>query len=196
MALPDLAVSTDLSTRGIDVSNETLVADLLAVASATIRRAAGAPILEAESTVTLWGMDSDRYLNLPGQPVTAVETVVLDGDTLATDDWRLIHGRLWRSCGWGSALDPLEVTITLTHGLAEVPADIVDLCCSLVGAGLAATADGYESHGGKVAEMIGDYQVSWARGTDAVATAMSLPTGTRLMLRRAFGGGAGVVTYS
>lgn len=193
MALPDLAVVADLSARKIDTTDASLVSTLLAVASATIRRAAGSPIKQTTSTVSLWVTDGDPYLNLPGQPVTAVASVSMDGD--AVTNHKLVHGRLWRSSGWGYSLEPTEIVVTLTHGLPEVPADVVDLACSLVGAGLAASEEGYETHGGKVAEMVGDYQVTYARGAEAVATAMALPASTRHWLKSRFGGGVGMVSY-
>lgn len=196
MALANLASTSDLTARGIDTSQTALVNTLLAVASATIRRAAGSPILTATSTVTVWASDESAYLRLPGLPVRSVATVVRDGVTLAASDYKLVDGRLWRSCGWGYCNEPISVVVTMTHGLATVPADIVDLTCSLVGAGLGAAAEGYAGHAGIVAELDGDYQVTYTRGAEAVATAMELPVATRRYLRANFGGGVAVVSYS
>lgn len=194
MALPNLAVSADLSARGVDVSNGALVALMLAVASATVREAAGrVPILETDSVVTCWGLDRDQWLDLPGKPVTAVETVVHDGDTLtAEDDYKLVDSRLWGSSYWGDGCEPLEVVVTLTHGLAAVPEDIKQLVCDLTIAGMNAAAEGARSPG-VIAEKIDDYSVTYAQGAEAVASAMTLPKPVRVALRKRFGGGAGVV---
>jgi hypothetical protein len=191
VALPDLAASADLSARGVDVTDTDLVAVMLAVASSVVRGAAQSPILETDSTVTLWAVDGDQYLDLPGSPVTAVTAVTYDGDVLAADDFKLVHGRLWRSAGWGGC-EPLEVVVELTHGFAEVPAYIVDLVCDLAISGMGSASAG--SHDSRVvAEKIDDYSVTFASGSEAVASAMELPRLTVQGLRKKFGGGVALV---
>lgn len=190
MALPDLAAAADLSARGVDVTDTGLVAVMLAVASSTVRGAAQSPILSTTSTVTLWATDGDQYLDLPGKPVTDVGAVVLDGDTLA--DFKNVHGRLWRSRGWAGGCEPLEVEVTMTHGLGEVPAHIVQLVCDLAILGMSTAADG--AHNPAVlTESIDDYSVTFTSAGAALATAMELPLATKLALRKQFGGGAALV---
>lgn len=191
MALPDLAASADLSARGVDITDTELVAVMLAVASSVVRGAAQSPILETDSTVTLWAVDGDQYLDLPGMPVTAVDSVTLDSDLLAADTYKLVAGRLWRSAGWGGC-EPLEVEVTLTHGFATVPPYIVQLVCDLAIAGMSSASAG--AHDPRViAEKIDDYAVTFADGAESVATAMELPRLTRDGLRKRFGGGAAMV---
>lgn len=166
---------------------------MLAVASTIVREAAGSPILQTTSTVTVGGW-GERNLTLPGQPVMAVSAVSVDGQ--AVGDHQLVDGRLWRYCGFGWAHCPASVTVTYTHGLATVPADIVDLVCNLVIAGAAALEEGGGTRDPRtVAEEIDDYSVTWAKGAEAVATVMELPPGTRRLLASRFGGGAGMVTH-
>lgn len=193
MALPDLAVAADLSARGVTPTAVHTV--MLGVASSLVRGAAGSPILEASSVVTLWATDGSQYLSLPGQPVTAVASVVYDGDTLtADDDYKLVDGSLWGSTPWGDGCEPLEVVVTMTHGLAAVPPHIVQLVCDLAIAGANAATDG--AHDPRViAEKIDDYSVTFAAGAESVASVMELPAATRRALRAKFGGGAGVVTF-
>lgn len=193
MALPDLAAEADLSARGVDTSNDEVVGVMLAVASSVVRGAAQSPILETESAVTLWGLDRDQWLDLPGKPVTAVADVVHDGDALASSEYKLVDGRLWGRSFWGNGCEPLEVTLTLTHGFAEVPAHIVQLVCDLAIAGMNAATDGART-AGVIAERIDDYSVTFAQGAEAVATAMELPMATKLALRKQFGGGAAMVS--
>jgi hypothetical protein len=175
----------------VDVSNTALVAVMLAAASAVVRAACQSPVLETTSTVTLWATDDDRYLDLPGKPVTAVSAVSVDG--AAVTDHKLVHGRLWRLCGWSWCGTPVEVGVTLTHGFATVPADVKALVVDLAIAGLDAAAEGAHAPN-KIAEKIDDYAVTWATGAEAVATAMELPTATRLAFRKRFGGGVALVT--
>lgn len=196
MALPNLAAAADLSDRGVDVSDADLVSAMLAVASSVVRGAAQSPILETESTVSLWvSDDSERYLDLPGQPVTAVSAVVVDGVTLEALRWKLVHGRLWSRYAWGCFGEPIEVQVTLTHGFAEVPAYIVQLVCDLAIAGMNAAAEG--AHDPRViSERVDDYSVEFASGEEAIASAVELPTRTRNALRKKFGGGAAMVAQS
>lgn len=193
MALPDLATTADLSARGITPAAVHDV--MLAVASSIVRGAAGSPILETDSTVTLWGLDGSQWLDLPGQPITVVTSVEFDGDTLAADDdYRLVNGRLWGATPWGASCDPLEVVVEITHGLPEVPAHIVQLVCDLAIAGAdAATAGAHDPN--VVAEKIDDYAVTFASGAESVATAVELPPLTKAWLRSQFGGGVAVVSY-
>lgn len=191
MALPDLADSSDLSARGV---TSTAVHDtMLAVASSVVRAAAGSPILETTSTVSLWATDESRWLDLPGKPVTAVSAVVRDGVTLPSSAYKLVDGRLWCATPWAWC-EPLEVVVTMTHGLATVPAHVVQLVCDLAIAGADAAPDG--AHDPRViAEKIDDYAVTFAPGAESVATAVELPAMTRSWLRAQFGGGIAVVTY-
>ncbi len=194
MALDPLATLADLAALGLTVDDdETAVAErYLAVASAAVREAAGAPISQVTSTVTLEG-EADQRLRLPGSPIQSVASVAIDGTTVT--DWRLRSDRLWRFGGWTAVSGPSEVTVAYTHGLPEVPADIVDLVGRLVAGALASyrADDGGASLGTQVvtSERIGDYAVTY--GGDGLATDMELPAYLCERLAARFGGGAGLV---
>lgn len=188
-----LASLLDLEDRNISTADSGLAATMLAVASASIRGAAGSPISQVESTIRYDGYRAERYLRLFGPPVTAVASVEVDG--AAVTDWRLTgDGRLWRACGWAVDDGPCPVDVEQTHGLGTVPADVVDLACSYAAAGMAASADGYATHAGVVAERIDDYSVTFAQGAEAVATVMQIPAATRAWLASMFGGSAAMVS--
>lgn len=190
MALPDLASGADLTARGIESDTNTLT--MLGVASTIVRGAAGSPILTTESTVTLTGW-GERLLNLPGKPVTAVSSVTINEEDVA---YTLLDGQLFRAQGWGTSAYPVQVVVTLTHGFAAVPEDIIDLVCNLAVAGAAELAAGGGSHDPRVLiERIDDYQVQFAAGAESFASVMELPAGTRRMLSSRFGGSAQMVTH-
>lgn len=187
MALEPLATLADLTELGIAITPAPLVDSLLTSVSAEIREAAGVMIgPKSTSTIKLTG-GRERYLAIPATPVRSVSLVLLDG--AAVSDWRLTDGRLWRACGWASDEGPSEVTVTLEHGLDEVPADIVRLACMLVAAGLAASTDGFEGHRGKQYTSIDDYREGYLSGAEEVVDPAEIPDRTRAMLRRRFGGG-------
>lgn len=194
MALAPLATVDDLVALGLVLTEdeEPITENYLAVASAAVREAAGTPISETSSTVSLEG-EADQRLRLPGPPIQSVDAVAIDG--VAATDWRLRSDRLWRFGGWTTASGPSEVTVTYTHGLPEVPADIVDLVGRLVAGALASyrADDGGASLGTQVvtSERIGDYAVTY--GGDGLATDMELPAYLRERLAARFGGGAGLV---
>jgi len=191
MALTPLATTTDLTARKVDVSDVVLVAALLASASAGVRDAAGCSITSTSGSVTLTPT-GERWLGLPGYAITAVASVTIDGT--ATTDFTLANGSLFRESGWGYSQRPSFVTVTYTQGLAECPADIVDLVCSLVAAGVARAADGYDPNRGVSSERIDDYQRSFTRGPDEVVAPMELPLLTRAWLSQRFGGGVYVTS--
>lgn len=188
MALPPLATTNDLDARTITWDDQDLAETYLAVASASVRDAAGVPISRVTSTVNLYG-DGGQWLRLPGPPVVSVASAVLDGETL--DDWALVEGFLFRQCGW-TVCGPLPkpVVVTYTHGLADVPADVVDLVCRMAGAAIK-LAEGGEGGSGLVvdrvvSERLGDYAVTYDKASGT--TEMELAQATRDRLRSRFGG--------
>lgn len=194
MALDPLATVADLTARGltVDDSETAIVTVYLDVASTAVREAAGVPISEVTSTVVLEG-DAGRWLTLPGPPISAVASVKLDGTVIT--DWRLRSHRLWRAAGWTGCDGPSEAEVVQTHGLATVPADIVDLVCRMVAAALVSyrSEDGGTglAAGSITSERIGDYAVTY--GSNGLITEMELPDYLRERLAARFGGGASVL---
>lgn len=196
MALASLATTANLAERGVTLNPGELglASTYLAVASAAVRDAAGVPILQATSTVKLEGKPG-RWLQLPGPPVTAVATVKLDGETIT--DWRLRSDALWRANGWEPVwCEPSEVTVTQTHGLVEVPADIVDLVCRLATAALVAWRSSEDGSGLAASdiqsERIGDYSVTYNQQGPRL-TEMEIPEYLRDRLAARFGGNVAVL---
>lgn len=185
MALEPLATIADLAARGVTVeAPETAAVNVyLNVASSLVRDAAGSPISETTSTVTLEVRGT--RVPLPGQPVTAVSGVFVDG--VAVTDYKLLSGALVRSCGFRPGS---EVTVTFTHGLPTVPADIVDLVCRLAGQELVSLRSGETSSRAVESERIGDYSVKY---DDIETGTMALSDFQRKRLAARFGAGAGMV---
>ncbi|MFD3573850.1 hypothetical protein [Streptomyces sp. NPDC058644] len=169
MALAPLATVADLEARGVTLepSEVVTVNVYLDVASAAVRDAAGSPISETASTVVLEGEPLPR-LRLPGLPVRSVSAVALDG--VAVADWRLASGALVRAAGWRPGCGPSEVEVTYVHGLAEVPADIVDLVCRMVGQELASLRSGEALARTPDRERIGDYSVEYGSAETGTLT--------------------------
>jgi hypothetical protein len=191
MVLAPLATVADLEARGVtvDAAEVAIVGTYLDVASTIVRDAAGCPISEAVSTVTLEGVAATR-LHLPGQPVTAVSGVSVDG--VAVTDYRLTNGALWRSQGW-SGCEPAVVELTMTHGLPTVPADIVDMVCRMAAQALVAFRGGDPAPRQVTSERIGDYAVTYA---DTDTGTMSLSDFQRNRLAARFGAGTAMVRVS
>jgi hypothetical protein len=192
LALTPLAEAADLAARRVDIDTDPeAVAAALAAASAAVREAAGGATISRHTGTVRFEGSMDQWLTPPGWAVTAVADVAIDGTPVS--DYRLIGGRLWRAGGWQNGWGPSEVSMTVTQGVTAVPADIVDLVCSLAAASLnAATEDGYDSHRGLAYERIDDYQRGFRQGDDEIVSPVELPAGTRNWLRQRFGGAATV----
>lgn len=185
MALAPLATAVHLDLKGADVSNAELVDLMLNAASWIIREAAGNVISQVTSTIKLMA-PVGRWLPLPG-PVISVAAVVVDGQ--AVTDWKLLNGMLWRRGGWRPWCEPVQVQVTLTHGLAEVPADIVNLCADLAKLGVEAAAqESTPANVVAVSHTIDDYTERLQYSEDA-RTAMELPDVTKSWLAQRFGSG-------
>ena len=162
----------------------------LRVASAAVRDAAGCTISETTSTVSV-NAGSGNLLELPG-PVTAVETVLHDGDELDDDDYEVLPNGLWRHCSWGRI--PVPVTVTYTHGLAEVPDDIVDMTCQLAVAWLLhRTEGGGGSTAGLTSVAIDDARETYSDEAAGQVSPVYIPDATRNWLAKRFGSGVAVV---
>jgi hypothetical protein len=198
MALDPLATTADLDARGIAWGDQVLAETYLAVASSAIRDAAGSAISSVTSTLSLFADGCSTDLRLPGGPVTAVASVVLNGTTLtAGTHYVRMDQVLYRPGGWQSTGPlPVPVAVTYTHGLAEVPADIVDLVCRMTASALVAASasdDGAGlATGNVVSERLGDYSVTYS--PDSGVTEMELSARTFARLRSRFGSGAAMVT--
>ncbi|MER6147959.1 hypothetical protein [Streptomyces hirsutus] len=188
MALAPLATVDDLEARGltVDASETDIVGVYLGVASTAVREAAGTAISRTTSTITLEGVPGQR-LSLPGTPIASVASVAVDGRTVT--DWRLRSERLWRAGGW-TGVEPSEVEVTYTHGLVDVPDDIVDLVCRMAAAALNAYRS--EDDGAGLAadkevtsERLGDWAVTY--GSDGRVTEMELTQYWRERLAARFG---------
>lgn len=137
MALPPFAAVSDLAALVQTEVNEAAAGVALASASAMIRGWTRQTITRVvDDTVSLRAPAGyERELVLPQRPVQSVSRVEINGVSLV--DWVLSSDRLLRYCGWrylpGRApyLDPGLVTVTYTHGWAEVPEDVRAVCLDI-----------------------------------------------------------------
>lgn len=161
----------------------------LGVASSAIRDAAGSAIGVLTSVVTVTSSTS-QLLRLPG-PVTAVTAVEIDG--VAVTDYRVLPEGLWRHCGWDNGCGPVVVEVSLTHGLAEVPPDIVDLCAQLAAAWLQHNESGGGSTAGLTSVKLDDAAETYSDESSGQVSPVYIPESTRNWLAARFGGGVAVV---
>lgn len=188
MALSPLADRGDLPTAyktAVDADRAILIA------SAAVRDAAGSAITQETSTVVVPG-GPQTLLRLPG-PVISVGSVSLDGTTLSTGAYEVLSEGLWRPQGWGYG--PFPVTVTdLVHGLATVPADVVDLVAQLATAWLQHQETGGGSTAGLQSVKIDDASESYTAEASGQVTPVYIPAATRAWLAARFGGGPSVVS--
>jgi len=136
-----------------------------------------------DDTITLLGT-TDSWLDLPQRPVTAVASVVVDGQ--AVTDWQRHGSRLWRSCGWASsAYEPSTVEVTYTHGYPDG-----DQALQLArGATLAVIRDWAANPTAATSIRIDDYAETYS----AMAARLEASTYLRAALHRQYGQRGGLV---
>lgn len=180
-----LAAIDDLENRGIAVEPRVLTESLLDSVSAAVRDAAGSPISLEESTITLSGTPS-QWLPLNVYAPREPSAVVVDG--VEVTDFKLIDDQLWRRGGWVVRSEPSQVTLTLEHGLDRVPADIVNMVCMFVAAGMAEAASGFSKPRGRQYISLDDYREGFATGEREIIDPTELPERVQNALRKRFAG--------
>ncbi|WP_289294382.1 hypothetical protein, partial [uncultured Reyranella sp.] len=170
----------------------------LHAASEAVREAAGGPISETTSTLTVHSDGEGSWLRLPVHLVTAVDQVLVDGDPVL--DWRLVNGRLWRAAGGGRSDQPTPVEVTCTHGYPEVPEPVRVLVIQLA----LVAAQHIEDDGllgptpGVRQESISAtaYAVTFGSDDPVPSTVFEINDRTRRWLRTSYGPGAAAMVGS
>lgn len=186
-----LASTSDLSARNISVPAGVDANAILDAASSAVRDAAGCPISQATSTVTLV-VDDACEIGLPAGPVSSVASVTLNGSPIV--GWTKVGDTIYLPPRWTDTL-PVEVTVVYTHGLPIVPADIVDLVCAMAAMAFKDAASGDYGTGSLVTRVqLGDFGESYARpaGQDSPSR-LAVPKSLRDALRARFGAGAATI---
>lgn len=179
-----LATIDDLDMRGIAVVGDVDVSTVLGAVSDAVRDAAGHSITQLTSTVVFVATDYCT-LDLPAGPVSAVSSVKVNGVEVA--GWSKIGDTVYLPSGWTTSL-PVEVTVTYTHGYPVIPADIVDLVCSVAGIAMN-SGDDYGNSAQLQSFRQGQLSETYfhTAGLDSPSP-VALPESVRQQLRARFGG--------
>jgi hypothetical protein len=157
----------------------------LAEATAAIRNYTGQYLsLVTGDVVTLDGRGARLFL--PELPVISVASVVEDGAALvATTNYKLgLYGILHRINGrWLSGVQ--NVVVTYTHGYAELPDDIVNICTRAASRAYQAGLTAVENDAalGVASKQLGDYSVAYQSDQGGgVSDGLMGASGARLLL--------------
>ena len=184
--LATLADVSAILQRDLTSQEQTYASRLITQASALVRSWTRQTITQVvDDVVTLPGNWSNQ-LALPQRPVTSVSSVVINGASSPYTQCTLIENSLMLGTGafqpdygsmywggpnlWGPAGSnngpqatgaswqgpQSSITVTYTHGFAEVPADITNVVAGMVALAVASPV-------GVNQEKIGGYQVSYTR---------------------------------
>lgn len=182
-------VATYLGVDGATLE-EDQVELLLDIASGAIRDEAGGQFIEevADDAIELRGVWAPE-LWLPQFPVTAIESITVDGNLIPATNYRFSRdGKVTWYPGYnpGPALDGPDwatgthwggpdvlIAVTYTHGYEEIPPSVKGICLELVKRAIR-TPDA----GAVIQETVASYSVSYSR--EAAAT---LTKGERRRLR-------------
>lgn len=184
-----LATVIDLAARNITVPDAVDPDTVLASATDAVRDAAGCPISQTTSTVTLVVYDA-LVIDLPAGPVQSVASVVVGG--VPVTGWAKIGDTVAMPYRWTTVL-PVEVDVTYTHGLPIVPKDIVDLVCSVAAMGMPG-GDSYGAASRLGQFRLGDFSETYVHpaGTESPSP-VAIPDAVRCALRARFNTGTTVV---
>ena len=168
---------------------------LVECATAVVQEAAGRPpqrIVEVLGDTAYLIGTTDSVLELPQRPVTAVTSVLLDGQPVTegtgTGQWRRPGNgsRLWRDCGWASVCgEPSTVTVVNDHGYPSGHQGL-QLGRNAV---LGLIRGVYDNPEGKTRVQIDDYAAAFER----LAAALEASPNIRAALRRQYGSGGRMV---
>jgi hypothetical protein len=182
--LDDVAAIIGRPLSTIETTNGTR---LLGMASGMVRRYTRQQITQTVDDVIVLPGTWGHVLPLPQRPVQSVKSVLFGNSTAPATAWKLVGDDLFIGSGsyqpdygyinntqtalWGpagSVMGPsatganwqgpqTDVTVTYTHGYADVPADIVNEVAGMVALQLSTSV-------GVQKERIGGYQVDFIRG--------------------------------
>lgn len=191
MALTPLATAADLDAANVDTSDDVLTEAALAAATDAVRAAAGGVTISRHAGTVDAPGSPEPYLPVPGWAVSDVTDVQINGQPVTGWIFQRSTGRLYRAAGWQPGHEPVDVTMTVTQGLTQVPADIVDLVVALAAAAMNDAREGsYGSARGLAYERIDDYQQGFRQGDAEIISPVELPERTRQMLAERFGAAA------
>ena len=182
--LDDVAAIIGRTLTATETTNGTR---LLAMASGMVRRYTRQTITQVVDDVVVLPGNWGHTLTLPERPVQSVKSVVFSGGTAPNTSWKLVGDDLFLGTGgympdysgsmvgdqqlWGPAGSngspqvmgatwqgpQTQITVTYTHGYADVPQDIVNEVAGMVALQLSTSV-------GVQRERIGGYQVEYLRG--------------------------------
>lgn len=143
--------------------------------------------LITEGTATYTTRVRSNPIRLPQQPVTDVDTVLIDG--VAVTDFEFFDQELYLRGTWPiTDVEPsVDVTISFDYGYATIPGELKSWCCVLASQARDAAAGGSLGAPRVRSEQIDDYAVTYV--TDG-STPMSLPAEVLERLRARYGAGA------
>lgn len=177
--MASFATSAELATRlkkSFSAAEKDQADQFLAGASAWVRAVTGQTISEVVDDVWITDAPVSCVLSLPERPVTAVTSVLVDGEPVT--DWVLRGSRLRRTTPWSDGCTIPEVEIVYTHGYPQ-GAEELDLAKD---ACLARAAEQRVNPNGYKSEKVDDYARSYGDGGTSDAWA-----GVAKALRKQYG---------
>jgi hypothetical protein len=194
--MPDVpfAEVSDLISRGMVIPDGQAgtVDQLLRDATAHLRSLVGWVAPVTQSTVTLWASDGPQWLDIPLVPLISVDSVTVQ----AVPSWPSTSGaavpvsveqfdQAIRVCG------PAKVTVTATHGFAQVPEDLRSWACVMASQAFGVVQElGTLGAGGVESIAIDDFRKTYRSGGSAGADPFALPQSVIDRLQEQYGRGA------
>lgn len=193
MAIPFADVA-DLQSQGLTIPAglESVAAVLLEEATEHLRSLIGWVAPTTQSVVTLWAGSGYQWLEIPLHPLISVDAVTVQDiptwpsqATSAVPVTVVQFDNRIRVCG------PGKVTVTVTHGFAEVPGELRSWCCVLAAEAFKNMQELGMLNPGTVASVaIDDFRQSYHPQQGGHGGAFTLPLRVIERLQAQYGRGA------
>jgi hypothetical protein len=179
-AVADLSAALGIAAPASGSVAYLQMADALSDASDELRDIIGQVINYGTSTVKVMASPGG-IVRLPAVPVVGISSVTLDGEAV---DYEQLDS--------ASLLVPVcrsvLVTVTYTHGWAEVPGVLRKWCKVLAAASIAAAKSGNLGLAGGIASVgVDDGRVTWATGAGENGVGVAVPEAVAVKLRATYG---------
>lgn len=178
MAFATLADYLDRTGADLSVAEADRVVQLLDDATALIQRLTGQTISAVSNDTVTWVETRGVVLKLPQEPVTAVDSVTVDGSLWASTAYMWTPSGFLRPTGYRARRWCGTVVVQYDHGYTTIPDELKALTIDIARGELSEVT----ASGAVTSEAIGTYRVTYDAGGTTSSGRQVLPDKAQVIL--------------